>query len=84
MIKIKVKLEATVYVSDMLTWSHDMSSGCQLTNQNDHASTPLKTSPSTSESTLIIVCLLLFVPGTQISCKLKPRPFHRSAGFDDV
>ena len=42
MIKIKVKLDATVYDSDMLMWSHDMSSGCQLTNQNDHAEISVK------------------------------------------
>ena len=33
-----LKSDASVYVSGMVAWSRDVSSGHQLTNQNDHAS----------------------------------------------
>ena len=61
MIKIKVKLDATVNVSDMLTWSHDMLSGCQLTNQNDPAIMTLETFPSTSPRVYIDFGLCLTI-----------------------
>ena len=58
MIKIKVK---SVYVSDMQTWSHDMSSGYQLTNQIVHASMTLETFPFTSTRVYIDYGLCLTI-----------------------
>ena len=51
MIKIKIRLNTTVYVSYVLTWSHDMTS--QLSDQNDPAIMTLETSPPTSPKVCI-------------------------------
>ena len=37
---ITAMLDVSTGVSGMLAWSRDVSSGYQLTNQNDHATTP--------------------------------------------